>query len=197
MDPDKLKTLRLLEAIEAGDATTQRKLADNLNISLGLVNAFLKRLARKGYVKISTIPKNRVRYLLTPKGLREKSRLTCEYIHYSIEFYKDIKEVMVNLFSGLQAEGVQRIALYGCGEIAELACLFLQNTDITLAGVFDEHSDGHRFYGHPVQGRDALASGKFEYILLTQTTDIRRHHDLVVQNGVSPECILYLGKHAG
>ncbi|MBW2133565.1 MAG: winged helix-turn-helix transcriptional regulator [Deltaproteobacteria bacterium] len=76
MDHRDLRTLKLLEEIEHNHAPSQRDLAKKLNISLGLVNAFVKRLAHKGYFKISTIPKNRVMYILTPKGMAEKTRLT-------------------------------------------------------------------------------------------------------------------------
>ncbi len=196
MDQDRLRTLKLLEAIESGDRVTQRELAQDLNISLGLVNAFLKRLAKKGYFKITTIPKNRVKYLLTPKGMREKSRLTYEYIRYSIGFYREIREILLNLFDRLQEEGVVRIALYGCGEVAELAHLFLQNTSLILAGIFDEEADGKNFFGHKVQNSAALAEDGYSYILITYTEDIQRHKDHLVQAGVKPECILNLRDYA-
>jgi DNA-binding MarR family transcriptional regulator len=57
MDQDKLRTLKLLEAVDSSHPPTQRELARDLNISLGLVNAFMKRLVKKGYFKITTIPK--------------------------------------------------------------------------------------------------------------------------------------------
>jgi DNA-binding MarR family transcriptional regulator len=196
MDQDKLRTLRLLEAIDSGDRITQRELARDLNISLGLVNAFMKRLAKKGYFKITTIPSKRVKYLLTAKGMREKSRLTYEYIRYSIGFYRQIREILLDLFDRLQDEGVQRIALYGCGEVAELAHLFLQNTSITLTGVFDEKSDGKKFFGHQVQSFEALAEDGGDYVLLTYTEDIKRHMDRLAKAGVRPDWILNLRDYA-
>jgi DNA-binding MarR family transcriptional regulator len=92
-------------------------LARDLNISLGLVNAFIKRLAKKGYFKITTIPKKRARYLLTPKGAVEKSRLTYEYIRYSVGFYREIREMLVSLFGRLEREGVERIAYMDAGKL--------------------------------------------------------------------------------
>jgi DNA-binding MarR family transcriptional regulator len=192
MDQDKLRTLKLLEAIESGERITQRELAQDLNVSLGLVNAFMKRLAKKGYFKITTIPKNRAKYLLTPKGFQEKSRLTYEYIRYSIGFYREIREILLTLFERLQDEGVERIALYGCGEVAELAHLFLQNTSIELTGVFDEKSDGKKFFGHKVQRCEALAEDGCDYVLHTYTEDIQSHYDCLVRVGVKEECILHL-----
>ena len=196
MDQDELRILKLLEAVDSKEPPTQRELARDLNISLGLVNAFVKRLAKKGYFKITHIPKNRVKYLLTPKGALEKSRLTYRYIRYSVGFYREIREMLIALFSRLEEEGVGRIALYGCGEVAELAHLFLQNTSIKLAGVFDEESDGRDFFGHRVKSYEQLAKDGYEYVLLTQTEDIQRHFDRIVDLGVKPECILHIRDHA-
>jgi DNA-binding MarR family transcriptional regulator len=195
MDQDKLRTLKLLEAIDSNDPPTQRELARDLNISLGLVNAFIKRLAKKGYFKITTIPKKRAKYLLTPKGALEKSRLTYEYIRYSVGFYREIRDMLVTLFARLEREGVEKIALYGCGEVAELAHLFLQNTSITLGGVFDQIPDGRSFFGHKVRSYEELAKDGYEYVLLTQTEDIQTHFDRLVTLGVKPERILHLRDH--
>ena len=197
MDQQQLRTLKLLEALEARDGTTQRELARDLNISLGLVNAFMKRLAKKGYFKIRTIPRNRVKYLLTPRGLREKSRLTYDYIHYSIGFYREIKAVLRALFSRLEREGVERLALYGRGEVAELTYLFLQDSSIVLVAVFDATGDGRAFYGHPVKGCEALATTPFDYVLVTQTDDINTHRDRLVEAGVHPDRVLHLEHLAG
>jgi len=195
MDQDELRTLKLLEAVDSREPPTQRELARDLNISLGLVNAFMKRLAKKGYFKITHIPKNRVKYLLTPRGALEKSRLTYRYIRYSVGFYREIREMLVTLFGRLEEEGVKKIALCGCGEVAELAHLFLQNTSIKLAGIFDEKSDERKFFGHRVKSYEQLTSDGYEYILLTQTEDIQSHFDRLVGLGVKPERILHLRDH--
>jgi len=196
MDQEELRTLKLLEAVDSREPPTQRELARDLNISLGLVNAFMKRLAKKGYFKITHIPRNRVKYLLTPKGALEKSRLTYRYIRYSIGFYQEIREMLVNLFGRLEREGVEKIVLYGCGEVAELAHLFLQNTSIKLGGVFDQKPDGRKFFGYRVKSCEQLTNDGYEYVLLTQTEDIQSHFDRLVDLGVKPECILQLRDHS-
>jgi hypothetical protein len=156
----------------------------------------MKRLAKKGHFKIATIPKSRAKYLLTPKGALEKSRLTYEYIRYSVGFYREIREMLVTLFGRLEQEGVERIALYGCGEVAELAHLFLQNTSIKLGGVFDQKPDGRIFFGHMVRSYEQLTNDGYEYVLLTHTEDIQSHFDLLVSVGVKPERILHLRDHS-
>ena len=74
MDPKDIRTLKILEKVDNGMSPSQRDLAGDLNISLGLVNSFIKRLVKKGFVKITTIPKKRIKYILTPRGAAEKTR---------------------------------------------------------------------------------------------------------------------------
>ena len=57
MDAQDIRTLKIFEEIESDQAPSQRELAQKLNVSLGLVNSFVKRLAHMGYFKVTTIPK--------------------------------------------------------------------------------------------------------------------------------------------
>ena len=61
MDNQDLRTLKILEEIDKENAPSQRELAKELNISLGLVNSFIKRLVKTGYFKITNIQKNRIK----------------------------------------------------------------------------------------------------------------------------------------
>ena len=69
------RDLLLLSEVERDGAVTQRSLSTKLGVALGLTNLYLKRLARKGYIKVTTIPSHRARYVLTPQGFAEESRL--------------------------------------------------------------------------------------------------------------------------
>ena len=84
-------TLGLLSAVEANSALTQRSVASDLGIALGLANAYLKRCVRKGLVKVKQVPANRYSYYLTPKGFAEKSRLTAEYLSISFNFFRSAR----------------------------------------------------------------------------------------------------------
>jgi DNA-binding MarR family transcriptional regulator len=81
-------TLGILEAIEKNEDVTQRNLASDLGISLGLANSYLKRCVRKGLIKMRRAPVNRYLYYLTPKGLSEKSSFSAKYLYTSFEFYR-------------------------------------------------------------------------------------------------------------
>ena len=128
MDVQELRTLKILEAFDTDTSPSQRYLSEKLNISLGLVNAFLKRLAQKGYFKITTIPRNRVKYILTPKGAVEKTRLTYEYIHYSLKYYIDIRHKIRQTLKDMEAQGFHDIVFYGTGELAEITHVSLKET---------------------------------------------------------------------
>src|SRR5256712_8153017 len=92
MDQAAQRELKILTEISDGGDVTQRRLARSLGIALGLTNLYLKRLARKGYIKITTIPPNRLKYLVTPRGIKEKTRLTYEYMSFSLLLYRQTRD---------------------------------------------------------------------------------------------------------
>jgi len=167
MDPQDLRTLHLLEEIEKNHMPSQRQLSRHLNISLGLVNSFVKRLAQKGLFKITHIPKNRVKYILTPKGAAEKTRLTYEYIKYSFTFYKDARKKLRDLFQGFEKEGVDSVVFYGVSDLTEIAYLSLQETDIRLTAVVDPLKVGEEFLNYTIEDPKILNDNKFDKILIT------------------------------
>src|SRR6201997_3399178 len=79
--------LDLLNSVDDG-AQSQRRIAGELGIALGLVNAYLKRCVKKGFVKVSEAPARRYAYYLTPQGFAEKARLTVEYLSDSFNFFR-------------------------------------------------------------------------------------------------------------
>ena len=125
MDPKDIRTLKILEKVDNDKTPSQRDLAGELNISLGLVNSFIKRLVKKGFVKITTIPKRKIKYILTAHGAAEKSRLTYLYLQHSYNFYKEARQKLRNLYAGLEKQGITRIVFYGAGNLAEIAYISL------------------------------------------------------------------------
>lgn len=166
MDHQDFRTLKILEEIDNGHMPSQRDLARKLNVSLGLVNSFIKRLAHKGYFKISTIPKNRVKYILTPKGAAEKVRLTYEYIHSSIQYYKDTRNKLRALFEDLTKQGVKRVVFFGMTDLTEIAYISLQETPLFLVGVLDKEHCGKKFMGIKIEDPIILTELIYDRILI-------------------------------
>ena len=173
MEKDERYTLEILNRIEANGRITQPEIAGHLGISLGLTNAFIKRIARKGYIKLTTIPRDRAKYLLTAQGIAEKSRLTLKYLQYSINFYKQAKETISQVYAQLEQEGVKNIVFYGIGEIAEIAYILLQQKQMKLAGVIDENHAGSMFMKQKIGIADELGSLSFDKIIITSFEEPR------------------------
>lgn len=192
MDKEDIHILRLMGEIERDGNPSQRELSRRLNLSLGLINTFLKRLVSKGYFKVKTMPRNRVKYFLTPKGLARKSKLTVEYLRYSINFYNEIKKLLLNKFQDMQGSQTKSILLFGAGEVAELAYLYLQLTDIELVGLVDDRKNGSPFFEFQVEGLSRLDQGDWDAILLTRLDDIEVDMETLVNKGVSPDRITAL-----
>lgn len=167
MDHQDLRTLKILEEVGKEKPMSQRGMAKELDISLGLVNSFIKRLAQKGYFKIKNIPKNRVKYILTPKGMAEKTRLTYKYIKHSFEFYKIARRNIKKLLRNLEMNGVARIVFYGASDLAEIAFLSLKETQIDLTAVVDDNKIGQKFIGRRIEDPENLMSLHYDKILIT------------------------------
>ena len=185
MDNQDLRTLKILEEIGKDKAPSQRYLAGKLNISLGLVNSFIKRLAQKGLFKIKNIPKNRVKYILTPKGAAEKTRLTYKYIQYSFQFYKSAREKLRILFYGLTENGNKKIVFYGAGDLAEIAYISLQEVPIELVAVVDNNKAGEIFMDFVITGSDYLSTIYFDKIIITSIDDTENILKSILKKGIS------------
>ena len=168
MDHQDIRTLKILEELEENQAPSQRYLSDQLNISLGLVNSFLKRLAQKGYFKVTAIPRNRVKYIITPKGALEKSRLTYAYVQHSFKFYRDARKKLRETLVGLDRDGIKNIVFYGTGDLAEIAYLSLQETNIDLVAIVDEDRQTKPFFKLKIQALEKLREVEFDKVLITK-----------------------------
>ena len=113
MDLEDRRNLQALEAIAEDAHITQRTLAGQLGMALGLTNLYLKRLVRKGYVKAVNVQSNRLRYLLTPTGIAEKTRLTFEFMEYSLFLYGQVRQHLRTVLQSAVHENKQRIAVCG------------------------------------------------------------------------------------
>jgi DNA-binding MarR family transcriptional regulator len=159
---------RILTEIEGGEAISQRSLAGRLGIALGLTNLLVRRLARKGWIRVAGIKPHRVKYLITPQGIAEKARMTREYLKHSLAVYSQARDRIGERFSTLSAEwpgtgsgGEKRVVFYGADEVAEIGFVCLQLTDLKLVGVVsaDAATRSRSFFGMPVHSREALRPG--------------------------------------
>ena len=192
MDLQGQRDLLLLSELDRDGGATQRTLATKLGVALGLTNLYLKRLARKGYIKVTTIPRNRIRYLLTPQGFAEKSRLTYLYMQYSLSYYRDMRARLKEMMSRLDGSHGQRVVIYGTTELAELAYLSLREMNIDCVGFIDG-SSRESFLSCPVSSPDKVSRWQFDWVLITDLEHASACEEQLVQSGVLRDKVLNLG----
>lgn len=166
MDIESQRDLQVLEAVSRDQRITQRGLARRLGIAVGLTNLYLKRLARRGYVKFVNVRSNRLVYLLTPKGIAEKSRLTYEFMEHSLFVYSQVRTHLRTMVLPHVQSGSRGVALYGTGEAAELAYLCLREHGVDPVAVFDRAPG--RFLSLPVQDIREHASVPFDVLIIAR-----------------------------
>lgn len=186
------RDLLLLSEVARDGAITQRSLSTKLGVALGLTNLYLKRLARKGYIKITTIPPHRVRYLLTPQGFAEKSRLTYLYIQYSLSHYRDMRARLREVLGQAEQHSVKRVVIYGIGEFAEMAYLSLREMHMVLVGFVDDGPQ-ESFLSYPVCRPEALTRWEFDAVLITDIDRVAQQRAILAQQHVIARKIVALG----
>ena len=164
---DEKIVLAVLDAIERDPAVTQRSVALKLGVALGLVNAYVKRCIRKGFVKVRQVPPRRYAYFLTPHGISEKSRLTATYLTSSFAFFRRSRLECSELFLVAAGRGQRRFALIGGGDLSEIAGLAAREHSVEIAGVVSSHSatDGLR--------AGVLALGVVDAVMVTSLQNPR------------------------
>ncbi|MBI4454597.1 MAG: winged helix-turn-helix transcriptional regulator [Acidobacteria bacterium] len=179
---------KILLAIETGEPVTQRSLSRELGIALGLANQLVKRMVEKGFIKTDGTRKGKkTKYVLTPKGVVEKTRLSTAYLENTIGAYKETREKIrqsldqIVPLGGGAGKSRQRVVFYGAGEVAEIAYITLNDSVFELVGVVDDNKRGERFFGHLIGSPDQLADRRernwYDRIVVTtfkKSKDIRK-----------------------
>ncbi|MEO8339913.1 MAG: winged helix-turn-helix transcriptional regulator [Nitrospirota bacterium] len=192
MDLQGQRDLLLLSELDRDGGATQRALAIKLGVALGLTNLYLKRLARKGYIKITTITRSRIRYVLTPQGFTEKSRLTYLYMQHSLSYYRDMRTRLKGMMATFDGTHGQRVVIHGTTELAELAYLALREMNIDCVGFIDG-SSRESFLSCPVSSLDEISRWQFDRVLIADLEHAAAFEEQLVQSGVSREKVLRLG----
>ena len=98
--------LKLLRKINNDPEISQRNLSDELDMSLGKINYCLKALKSKGYIKIKNFKKSKqkIRYLyvLTPKGIIEKTNITIRFMKLKMKEYDELKNELKKITSKIK-----------------------------------------------------------------------------------------------
>ena len=167
-------TLGVLEAIDSKKSITQRSISKDLDMALGLVNSYLKRCVKKGFIKIQQAPKNRYLYYLTPRGFSEKTKLTAEFLTSSFTFFRKSRDQIEEILDHCNKKNWKRILLFGNSELAEITSLYSKNYEVQIMQVYNTSNlrDSKQDDFPPVSDLDA--------IILTDLTSPQKSYEQLV-----------------
>ena len=131
---NKNNELNFLSYLEDGKETTQQNISDNISVSIGFINALIKKFLNKGVIKIKQAPYKRFFYYLTPQGFSEKARLVNEYFTDSLLFFKSLSLEFSKLF---REDHCSDYYFYGTGEVCEIAILSAKENKKKIISIID------------------------------------------------------------
>jgi len=167
---ERMRDLQLLEEIELNPRISQRELSHKFGIALGVTNACIKRMARRGLIRLKGMPPRRITYYITPKGFAEKANLALRFFSYNIRHYAEMKKQISKKLIEMQNSGVKRVAFYGLSDEMEVAYVTLQGLHMKLVGIMDEEKNrGKRFFGYKATDAKEAKNLNPDGILITST----------------------------
>lgn len=195
---------RMLELLQNAERVTQRGLSRELGIALGLTNLLIRRLVKKGWVRVSKVSPSRIMYFITPTGIAEKTKLSRAYFQGSVQFYRETRDRIRDRFGVLSArrpsgtvDGVSgRIVFYGAGEVAEIGFVCLADTNLHLVGVVDPERTKPFFHlaVHPPEAIRGLALNgeKFDWLVVMSFGDLGKLHGEILGLDVPADRVFWL-----
>jgi len=126
------KITDILNILNSKDSPSQREIAKEAGISLGLVNTLLKKCAKKGLIKIERLNSRNIKYILTPAGIKEKTKKTITYVKKSYQAIKEIEAEVLKLAARAEKED-KDLYLYSDeeeDEILDLVSLVLRENNL-------------------------------------------------------------------
>src|SRR5574342_741580 len=123
----KQQEYELLSEIAQDSMVTQANLSKRLGIAVGSVNWYIKRLIKRGYVKVSHLDRTRLQYDLTPEGMSVFTERALQYAKDSLKIYRSFRQQAKEIVSELRSRGIKRVYLEGNNDeimdILRLTCI--------------------------------------------------------------------------
>ena len=167
---EEITQYNILQSIENDEQTSQRQLSSQLGINVASINFALKKLTKRGFVKMLGANPRRMRYILTPKGIAEKTQIAYKFFDRNFHFYKAVRKDVEDKIGSIQFNDKKRVALYGVTDLMELAYLVIQDKELDLVAIADDETK-IRIFGYHVIGTEELNNYSPDFLLLTKELD--------------------------
>jgi len=181
--PQEIRELNLLQELEKNPVISQRELSHKFGIALGVTNACLKRMARRGWIRIMNLNHHKIGYYLTPKGFAEKANLTLHLITWTVQHYSTLKEIISRKLLEMENSGAKRIVFYGVSDEMEIAYITLQGVNLKLIGIVEDQEKINRaeILGFEVKDLRQIETLKPDAILITSLTGLEERKERLSQ----------------
>ncbi len=136
--PIKAKEYSLLNEISKNPMITQSSLSLRLGMAVGSVNWYIKRLVSRGYVKVSHLDRTRLKYDLTPEGMRVFTQRASQYAKDSLSVYKSFRQKAKEIVKELQARGISEVYLEGDDEVMDILRLTCIEAEIMISSTLGD-----------------------------------------------------------
>lgn len=110
---------QVLAHLQDNEQTSQRKISKRTGLSLGAVNILIKKMVRKGLVKVEKLNSRTMRYIITPQGIKEKTRLTYQFVRSSYRQILNITTAVEELLAAEAFNSTNQVILYGPADEVE------------------------------------------------------------------------------
>ena len=162
----KSNELNFLKILEEGKEVTQKNLSLNISVSIGFINALIKKFLNKGIIKIKQAPYKRFIYYLTPAGFSEKAKLVNEYFNDSLSFFKILRSEFNYLFSN---ENCNAFYFYGTGEVCEIGVLSAQENNKKIIRIIEPKKKKKKFLNYKVSNEIPKSLGNKKIVITSKT----------------------------
>ena len=172
--PHEMRELNFLQELEKNPIVSQRELSNKFGIALGVTNACLKTMARKGWIRIMGLNHHKIGYYLTPKGFAEKAKLTLHLISWTVQHYSALKDIIGKRLLEMENSGVKNIVFYGISDEMEIAYITLQGVNLKLLGIVEDEDkmiNKREIFGFELKGLSQIETMKPDAVLITSLTN--------------------------
>ena len=164
LEKKQLQQFEILKHVELSPQLNNRMAAAKLGCSVKLAHDLLGKMVSKGLLHVSKIHSRRWDYFLTPQGIAEKTRLTYEFVQFSMQFYQEARKQSSQVCRNIAEKGYKTVAFLGAGELAEIAYLGVKEWNLELIEVYSNNSN--KFMGHEPLSYELIVPTKADVIIV-------------------------------
>ena len=181
----------MLEEVDATADLSQRTIAGNVGIALGVVNVLVKSMVKLGYIRATRLSWKRWAYFLTPAGVSRKVQLTANYVDRFMDHYRRVRALVSEIIDLDSIESHHVVAIYGATDLGELIYLVLKDAGVERIEFLDDSRTG-LFLGMPIHSLKSANKAQYMKVMVAYPNDVIEHRERLIAIGVAEQNILSL-----